>query len=198
MNEEKPEEIDHVELFEIAMKGHWDKVVEVYQKSSKARTAKLTKSEDTALHLAVLDGHTDIVVKLVDSIPANEASNILEIKNEGGNTPLHIAVIIGNEAMCECIAQKHPNLIAARNAESETPLFLAAHLGRQGVFLCLHELWEKESGQELDYTPCRKSNGDTILHTAIFGECFSKCGILLQFFFFFLLLFFCVWWGRVF
>ncbi|XP_059630065.1 uncharacterized protein LOC132273048 [Cornus florida] len=132
INEEMPEEVAHEvhdELFEIAMKGHWDKVVEVYQKSSKAQTAKLTKSEDTALHLAVSDGYTDIVVKLVDSIPVDEASNILEIKNEGGNTPLHIAVIVGNEDMCMCIALKHRNLIIARNAESETPLFLVAHLG---------------------------------------------------------------------
>ncbi|XP_059630071.1 uncharacterized protein LOC132273055 [Cornus florida] len=188
MNEEKPEEVDHDQLFEIAMKGHWDEVVEVYKKSSKARMAKLTKSEDTALHLAVSDGLTDIVVKLVDSIPANEASKILEIKNGGGNTPLHIAAIVGNEDMCVCIALKQSNLIIARNAESKTPLFLAAHLGKQGPFLCLHEVWKKES---VDYTPCRKSNGDTILHTAIDGEYFSKCCILLQIFFFFFW-----WWGR--
>ncbi|KAK9180413.1 hypothetical protein WN943_029622 [Citrus x changshan-huyou] len=61
------------------------------------QAAKITNSEDTALHIAVSDGRSDIVLKLVESMGQN-ASNVLKLQNEKGNTALHLAAALGNAA----------------------------------------------------------------------------------------------------
>ncbi|KAH9649871.1 ANK REP REGION domain-containing protein [Citrus sinensis] len=156
------------DLFENAMKGRWNEVAEAYENNPMIQVAKITNSEDTALHIAVSDGRSDIVLKLVESMGQN-ASNVLKLQNEKGNTTLHLAAALGNAALCHCMASKDPKLVAARNKESETPLFLAALHGKKDAFLCLHFF-----NQEMDRTAsCRKNNGDTILHSAIFGDHFS-------------------------
>ncbi|KAJ4723007.1 putative Ankyrin repeat-containing protein [Melia azedarach] len=155
------------DLFKFAMRGQWDNVVEVYKNNPMAREAKIRKSEETALHIAVASGQTDIVSKLVEAMGEN-ASNILKIENERGNTALHLAAALGNVEMCNCMTSKDPTLVAARNKESETPLFSAALHGKKTAFLCLHSF-----NQQNDSSLCRKSNGNTILHSAICGEYYS-------------------------
>ncbi|KAA8527931.1 hypothetical protein F0562_035200 [Nyssa sinensis] len=168
-NDKKQEAAD---LFEIAMRGEWNKVVEVYRSNRFAREAKLTKLGDTALHIAVTDGDEDIVQIMVESIPKEDASGILNLKNGRENTALHLAAALGNKAICQCIGSKDPKVINARNVEGETPLFVAVRNGKQEAFLCLHELYNNGK-RETDYMPCRKHNGDTVLHSAISGEYFS-------------------------
>ncbi|KAK9180399.1 hypothetical protein WN943_029608 [Citrus x changshan-huyou] len=158
-------EIDN--LFESAMRGHWDHIVQAYESNPMSQEAKITKSEDTALHLAAASGHSDVVCRLVETMGENE-SNILKIQNNRGNTALHLAAALGNVEMCRCMASKDPKLVGARNKDSETPLFLAALNGKKAAFLCLHFL-----SHDKDSSLGRKSNGDTILHAAISGDYFS-------------------------
>ncbi|KAJ4722992.1 putative Ankyrin repeat-containing protein [Melia azedarach] len=164
-------------LFESAMKGQWNKVVEAYEKNPMIQEAKITKSQDTALHIAVADGQTDIVLKLVETMGKN-APNILKIKNDRGNTALHLAAALGHVQMCHCMASKDPKLLAARNNESETPLFLAALHGKKAAFLCLHYFSQDKENSSSG----RKNNGDTILHSAICGEYFSLAYQIIQYY----------------
>ncbi|KAK2643951.1 hypothetical protein Ddye_019146 [Dipteronia dyeriana] len=154
------------DLFERAMRRQWDEFVEAYVTNPDIREARITNSGDTALHIAVSYGEIDVVLKLVERL-GKDATNVLEIENDKGNTALHRAATLGIVDICHCIASKHPKLIASRNKEGETPLFLAAHHGKEEAFLCLDFF-----GQE-KHKSCRKSNGDTILHAAISGEYFS-------------------------
>ncbi|KAJ4723004.1 putative Ankyrin repeat-containing protein [Melia azedarach] len=164
-------------LFESAMKGQWNKVVEAYEKNPMIQEAKITKSQDTALHIAVADGQTHIVLKLVETMGKN-APNILKIKNDRGNTALHLAAALGHVQMCRCMASKDPKLLAARNNESETPLFLAALHGKKAAFLCLHYFSQDKENSSSG----RKNNGDTILHSAICGEYFSLAYQIIQYY----------------
>ncbi|GMY16802.1 ankyrin repeat and protein kinase domain-containing protein 1 [Fagus crenata] len=161
------------DLFNMAMHGEWDNVVEIYRTNPKAHEAKLTRSGDTALHIAVSDGLVDKVEELVGSIislrESKEIKEVLNIKNELGNTPLHNAASMGNVAMCQCIAKVDKSLVGARNHGNETPFFLAALYGKKEAFLCLHELCGTENG----YNYCRRKDGDTILHCAISGDYFG-------------------------
>ncbi|XP_002518096.3 uncharacterized protein LOC8280664 isoform X1 [Ricinus communis] len=158
-------------IFESAMNGRWDQVVEAYKKNPSLEDGRITRSRNTAVHIAVSDGRTEVVSKLVE-IFGDNASRVLHIKNEKGNTPLHLAAKLGDAKMCYCLATRDRSLIRTRNSEGETPLFLSALHGKKNAFLCLHFLY-REAHKENDYSLCRKSNGDTILHSAISGEYFS-------------------------
>ena len=157
-------------LFRSAMQGNWGEVVNIYKANEEAHMAKITKSGDTALHVAVSDDQGAIVEQLVLIIQSTgKAKEILEIQNERGNTSLHLAASMGSVRMCKCIADKLPDLIGSRNHDNETPLFLAALHGKKDVFLCLDQI----AGCDKCQTYCRSKDGDTILHSAIVGEYFG-------------------------
>lgn len=158
------EEID--KLFDNTMKGRWKEVVEAYKRGQEFRKAKITSLEDTALHLAVSDGETEVALKLMGSIVDEE--DVLSIANKRGDTALHLAAAMGDVEVCQNMAKRNPNLITVRNLNGETPLYLAALHGKQKAFLCLHSLCKQK------HHSFRKSNGDTILHAAISAEHFSK------------------------
>ncbi|PKI31314.1 hypothetical protein CRG98_048295 [Punica granatum] len=165
-------------LFNSAMKGEWNKVVEIYGEFPDAHDTRITRTGETALHVAVSDGQEDTVEDLLDLImaAAGEGSNrtkaVLEIKNDSGNTPLHYAASVGSVRMCQCIAQQDPLLVGARNIESETPLFMAALHGKKDVFLRLHYLCSSKNEKDISY--CRRKDGQTALHSAINGDYFEN------------------------
>ncbi|GKV51861.1 hypothetical protein SLEP1_g58484 [Rubroshorea leprosula] len=160
------------ELFHSAMKGEWDKVVEIYRQDSAAYKAKITRSGDTALHVAVSNIKVDIVEELVSIIKQNGSTReALKVTNERGNTALHIAASVGNWRICNCIAEVDHSLIGVRNLDNETPLFVAALHGKKDAFLCLNA--HLESNPELRYSYSRNKDGQTILHCAISGYYFD-------------------------
>ncbi|XP_023532790.1 uncharacterized protein LOC111794857 isoform X2 [Cucurbita pepo subsp. pepo] len=158
-------------VFENAMKGRWEEVVEKYSTDARARALKITKRGDTALHVAVSDGQVGVVEKLVTIIISEDKGNtkkVLEMGNDRGNTALHIAATLGNVKMCYDIASVEASLVGIRNQEGETPLFLAALHGNKDAFLCLDAFCTCT----IDH--CRRSNdGHTILHCAILGDFFE-------------------------
>lgn len=155
-------------LFKAVMKNKWDEVVAIYKNDSRAHEAKLiTRSEDTALHIAVSNGQTTKTAELVETIDKNV---LMRMQNAKGNTPLHLAARLGNLEICAEMVSKNREVIAVRNEEGETPIFLAACHGQDDVFFCLTQnIFVKIKEEYL-----RRNNGDTILHVAISGEYFSK------------------------
>ncbi|KAH7511291.1 hypothetical protein FEM48_ZijujUnG0027400 [Ziziphus jujuba var. spinosa] len=116
------------------MKGKWKQVIHIYAAESKTHEVKITRSGDTALHVAVSDGQEDIMEQLLEIISREgpvHAEKLLLTKNESGNTPLHIAASMGNMRMCSCIAIVKPSLIGAFNNDRETPFFLTALRGKK-------------------------------------------------------------------
>ncbi|XP_027368677.1 uncharacterized protein LOC113874663 [Abrus precatorius] len=160
-------------LFNYAMKGQWREVLEAYKNNPRALEAKITKAEDTVLHIAVYVGQTNFLTTLLENIKEDVSLAILNIPNSKGNTPLHLAAELGNVDICNTIAKRDPKLILCHNFEGETPLFSASIHGRKDAFFCLHGHLQNKD----DYSPCIKSNGDTILHSTISNEYF---GLALQ------------------
>ncbi|KAL6210596.1 hypothetical protein ACLB2K_015828 [Fragaria x ananassa] len=157
-------------LFKIAMKSDWEGIVQAYSQNPQAHKAIITKSGETALHIAVLDGQEELVEKLVNLVSLEE----LKLQNLRGNTPLHFAAAQGNVRMCMymCIA-KDRSLVDILNKDKETPLFLAALHGKKDAFLCLHYIRTPNKPDPEYYSYCRREDGDTILHCAISGEYFG-------------------------
>ncbi|PON54441.1 Transmembrane protein [Parasponia andersonii] len=163
------------ELFNIAMKGEWEEVLRIYEQNPRAHEAKITRSGDTALHIAVSDCQKDVVEELVEHVVSNSKA-ALEIQNDRGNTPLHFAASMGDVRMCQCMARVDRSLVGARNKDSETPLFLAALRGKKEAFLCLHCI----CGTDHDGSYCRRQDGQTVLHCAIAGEYFDLAYQIIQ------------------
>ncbi|KAK9945240.1 hypothetical protein M0R45_010765 [Rubus argutus] len=157
-------------LFKIGMKSQWKEVVQVYRNDEWAHKAKITRSGDTALHIAVSDCQEKWVAELVNLVAIED----LRIQNERGNTPLHLSAAMGNVGMCKYIAQKDPSLVGIPNKDKETPLFLASVQGKKDAFLCLHYICTPDESQQRFYRYCRRENGETVLHCAIAGEYFGN------------------------
>ncbi|XP_061367934.1 uncharacterized protein LOC133310954 [Gastrolobium bilobum] len=167
------EEVGVESLFNYAMKGQWREVLEAYENNPRALEAKITKAEDTVLHIAVYVGQTNFLTTLLENITEDVSLAILNMPNSKGYTPLHVAAELGNVDICNTIAKRDPKLILCLNFEGETPLFLAAIHGKKDAFFCLHGHLQNKD----DYLPCRKRNGDTILHSTLSNEYF---GLALQ------------------
>ncbi|KAL3506394.1 hypothetical protein ACH5RR_031776 [Cinchona calisaya] len=179
-NKEEPQEFVIDDLFQYTMKKNWEEVVKICNNNPSACKAKLTKSEETALHIAVssyhadqidANKHADVIRQLVRRIPSDKAVEILLLKNDKGDTPLHLAASLGSVSICQSIiALKDTELINSRNLKGETPLFLAAHHGKMEAFLCLHN---ESADKKVDDSLWRRKDGDTILHSAVSGEYFE-------------------------
>ncbi|WJZ90104.1 hypothetical protein VitviT2T_009274 [Vitis vinifera] len=159
-------------LISYAMQGKWEKVVDICKEDPWAHDEKTATSGDTALHIAVSDGREDVVVKLVQ-LMAHRNVYLINIKNDRGNTPLHLAASVGNVRMCKCIAAEYPELVGVRNNENETPLFLAALHGMKDAFLCLSNICSSTANNKV-HEYLRRSDGENSLHCAITGEYFGK------------------------
>ncbi|KAI3469975.1 hypothetical protein Pfo_026638 [Paulownia fortunei] len=169
------------DLFKLTMEKKWQEVVEIYRRHPSAHRTKLTKSEETALHIAVSTynskspSHAIYIEQMICLIEKGGSSiDVLSMQNAKGDTPLHLAAAVGWLTICKCIASKHWELISIRNVNGETPLFVAAHHGKLQAFLCFHELYNDKKDQEADPDEClcRRKDGNTILHSAISGEYF--------------------------
>lgn len=160
------------EMFRHAMNNEWEQVVNIYSEDQQIRGAKFSGSHETILHIAVYDGKTDAVKKLV----AKSSPQVLEQTNVNGNTALHLAAALGMVDMCERMVSKHPDLINIRNFDGETPLFLSALHGRKNTFLCLHSKYP----QPLPSMCCRRNDGTSILHVAILGEYFDAAFLITE------------------
>ncbi|XP_027164215.1 uncharacterized protein LOC113764496 isoform X2 [Coffea eugenioides] len=186
-NQIEPQGFDVDELFQFTMAKNWMEVLRICKSHpSDACKAKLTKSEETVLHIAVSSYHVrerganalaDIIRQLVKSLPVGQAVEILKAENKKGDTALHLAAALGSVTICECIATKDRELIMIRNQKGETPMFLAAHHGHMEAFRWLHELYNWNA-REPDYSLCRRNDGDTILHSAISGEYFALADLI--------------------
>ncbi|KAJ1414171.1 PGG domain [Sesbania bispinosa] len=171
-------------LFKMSMKGKWGEVVNEYKENKKAHKARITRSGDTALHVAVSDGQESVVEQLVKLIcnsdsEEDERKEALRIQNERRNTALHYAASMGSVQMCRLIASAEPSLLTIRNVDGETPLFLAALHGNKEAFLSLHYIWLTINHPNY-YANCGRNDGDTILHVAIAGDYFDLAFQIIQ------------------
>uniref|UniRef100_A0A2N9GMH9 PGG domain-containing protein n=1 Tax=Fagus sylvatica TaxID=28930 RepID=A0A2N9GMH9_FAGSY len=87
-------------LFKIAMQGKWEKVVEIYRTNPMAHKAKLTRSGDTALHIAVSDGQEERVEELCI---ANVDKSLVGARNHDNETPFFLAALYGKKEAFLCL-----------------------------------------------------------------------------------------------
>ncbi|KAH6770184.1 hypothetical protein C2S52_014987 [Perilla frutescens var. hirtella] len=175
------------DLFKLTMKNKWGEVVKKYENKI-AHEIKLTKSEDTAFHIAISSynskkpsiSHEECIHNMIALMERNASlSKVLELQNVRGETPLHLAAAVGWKQICHCIASKNKELITIRNKNGETPLFIAAHHGNKETFLSLHSIYNGDK-EKPDESLCRRKDGNTVLHSAIAGEYFRLAHMIID------------------
>ena len=90
----------------MAMKGEWEEVVKIYGSDKRAHKVKITKSGDTALHLAVSDDKEDIVERLITEIifPGGGGKRLLKLKTCKG---ILLFMLLHQWGLWECVNALH-------------------------------------------------------------------------------------------
>ncbi|KAM6547078.1 hypothetical protein CsatB_027814 [Cannabis sativa] len=157
------------DLFNYVMKGKWDKVVELYNDKPIAHKAKITKSGDTALHLAISEHQESVVEDLVKRIREKKNEDVLRIQNEIGCTPLHFAVSMGsrrcrrqNTDNCDDeVTNKLKYAYCRRTYDGETILQCAIIGEYFGIYVD-HEWKIEEYDDKTDESPSEKTNDSNV------------------------------------
>lgn len=164
MEAEKNPQQEPRNLYEWAKQGKWNEVVESYKINPNTHKVKITRSGDTALHIAVLNGEENIVeelVKLIDKAAAKEPEkgndsaakeqeSTSELKDQG-------SALESKEQASESAAKAEASASSAKeqakgndsaetpeghplkiaNERGDTPLHLAASIGNFRMCHCI-------------------------------------------------------------
>ncbi|CAH1448922.1 unnamed protein product [Lactuca virosa] len=120
--EERAEAHEHLDR--AIRSGDWDLVLETKRKHKVTSIEKITNNGNTALHVAV--GTTQkpqFILNLLKLIPENV--RLSAVRNSDGNTPLHVAAIIGYTEAAKILVERNRDLLLAKNKEGHTSLAIA-------------------------------------------------------------------------
>ncbi|WVY89457.1 hypothetical protein V8G54_034971 [Vigna mungo] len=170
MNYENVEEFSD-RLAQFTLEGKWDEVEEMYNEFRECHTVMIDDFVGTALHVAVDLNKEDVVEKLVNAIIRYDTMEPLKMRNDRGDTALHVAASRGENG-------ERTDLVKLKNKEGETPLFQAALNCKKPAFAYLSNLFH-HSARWQDLV---RHNGDNILHCAIRREYFDLAVIILYYY----------------
>jgi ankyrin repeat protein len=150
------------------LKGDWQAMRRYFMEHNEHLYAPMTVSMDTALHIAVYSGNVKLLKKLL-SVEAMEmdVKMLHELKNDSGNTPLHVAAAAGNIEMALLLIEKDKELLETPNNNGQTPLFTAAAYG-------WIDMVEFLDPRVKDKKKHRKTGEESILHVAVIGKHFGR------------------------
>ncbi|CAH1448934.1 unnamed protein product [Lactuca virosa] len=111
-------------LYKDTQEGFWYGIESALDFGSVTVTDKITNNSNTALHVAVgTSKKSGFLEKLLEKIPEN--TQLMDLRNSDGSTPLHVAAIIGNTEAADILVARNPELLSAKDNEGQTPLALA-------------------------------------------------------------------------
>ena len=113
----------YMDLYKALQIGDWNAANEFLARHPHAKSAKITVTGKTALHVAAEAGHVHILEELIKRM--NEYD--LEIKDDEGFTALARATYNGNYQIAECMLEKNENLIIIPNLKGAIPVVLALY-----------------------------------------------------------------------
>ncbi|KAI9110513.1 hypothetical protein K1719_018379 [Acacia pycnantha] len=148
--------------------GGWRKILIMITANKQLRTAKVTVTGDTVLHMAVSCGRDHVVETLLDLVCGkriNKQDNKSPSLPSRDENDYHIKLVLGAKD------DEDPFLTAERNNAGETPLFMAALHGKRETFLWLYYRYTGIPGVSSTGIPhcIKRDNDDTILHCALEG-----------------------------
>ncbi|XP_042958207.1 uncharacterized protein LOC122293816 [Carya illinoinensis] len=152
------------ELYNAVRDGNLEETRRILESQPEALNKSITDEDETALHIAVINGREDIVQELVNQM----SEEALEMHDSDGYTALITAAVLGNETMVECmLVDQHRRLISITDSEENLPVVMALNsrqikMGRL-LFFKYHDHHIADSDEEI-------SKNATLLTRAIYTE----------------------------
>eukprot|EP00731_Ephydatia_muelleri_P012374 Em0006g1268a len=140
--------------------------------AQRSLTAVQNQEGDTALHLAIIHNHQDVVLQLLDVLPQLPPTEtpVVDCLNNSQQSPLHLAVLTRQHKVIQYLLKASANpLVCDRNGD--TPLHVACHTGftnGANVFLSRNNHVNTEGCRYPELT-MRNNGGFTPLHAAVQG-----------------------------
>ncbi|XVF17035.1 hypothetical protein REPUB_Repub10bG0082000 [Reevesia pubescens] len=153
--------IRYLPLYKAVDSGDLDATKKFLDQHPDALSASLSTDGDTALHIAVLVGHVDIVEDLVGRMSAQE----IAVKQKFGSTALNFAAIGGVTEIAELLVKKNRDLVKIPNDHDQIPVVVAALYGHRDL---VQYLYLETPEEELD--PTSKNHGAILLTACIIDE----------------------------
>ncbi|XP_007048307.2 PREDICTED: uncharacterized protein LOC18611803 isoform X1 [Theobroma cacao] len=163
--------IRYLPLYKAVDSGDLEATKKILDQHPSALSSSLSADGDTALHIAVLAGHVEIVEELVGHMSAQE----IAVKQKFGSTALNFAAVGGVTEIAELLLKKNRELLTITNEYDQIPLVVAALYGHRNLVQYLYEETPKE---ELD--PTNKNHGALLLTACIIDEFYDIALDLVQ------------------
>ena len=122
---------------------------------------ELTNLNNTALHIACMGGHVDIVQLLLDKY---SDQFILTDKNSNGQTPLHLAAWAGHDALTKLLITKYSAPTNITNSKGNTAFLMACLRGHLSVAKILITIGHSQ------FTEVNKNRNNAMLLAAYGGH----------------------------
>ncbi|KAF9681750.1 hypothetical protein SADUNF_Sadunf05G0035300 [Salix dunnii] len=157
--------IQYLPLYKAVDNGDLEATMKFLEEHPDGLTARISADGDTALHVAVLAGHREIVVELVGRLAQVE----LEIRNSKNATALNYAAIGGITRIAEDLVEKNGGLLTVPNQNGHIPVVVASLYGHKDMVRYLYSVSPKE-----DLSPATNNkNGVMLLTTCIMDELYG-------------------------
>ncbi|XP_030467466.1 ankyrin repeat-containing protein NPR4-like [Syzygium oleosum] len=135
-----------IALLDAVLRGNWKAGKEFLYGNPSAVRARITRNMETALHIAVGEGHREFVEELVKMMLPED----LELQNKDGDTALYFAAASGDREIAKALVDKNPRLPLIRGNNEATPLYIAALLGKQDMVRYLLSVTDDRYLTDLD------------------------------------------------
>ncbi|KAH6761662.1 hypothetical protein C2S52_019095 [Perilla frutescens var. hirtella] len=131
---------------ETAQRGDWETAAQFFEDVKELSTTVISSNSETALHVAVLTGKAnDLVKKMVELTPPE----LLEVKDCNGQTALHNAAFVGNTEAAIALVHKNPGLLHISTNQNRLAVNLAATYCQKETVEYLISEHEKHSNPPL-------------------------------------------------
>ncbi|XVE83321.1 hypothetical protein DITRI_Ditri16bG0079400 [Diplodiscus trichospermus] len=167
----KDASIRYLPLYKAIDRGDLEATKKFLDQYPDALSASLSIDGDTALHIAALAGHVEIVEELVGRMSPQQ----VEVKQKLGSTALNFAVIGGVTEIGELLVKKNRELLKIPNGYDQIPVVVAALYGHRDL---VHYLYLETPIEELD--PTTKTHGAILLTACIIDEFYDIALDLVQ------------------
>ncbi|KAM4071931.1 hypothetical protein ACB094_11G098700 [Castanea mollissima] len=173
-NDENRRLSQYVSLEKHIRKGEWDAANKFIGSSPEILTAKISIFGRTALHIAIFEGHVNIVEELVKIMSEED----LKIKDATDSNVLGYCAIVGNIQMAKCIIGKSRTLLSIGSASDNLiPVVLALTYNPHGIEMARY-LYSETPLEDLK--PRNGINGATFITRAIYSKAIDMALDLLE------------------